>query len=124
MVADYALMLSAVAFFQSRKPEAMKKTFPLQDPVKAPARVVEAVKHEVRKYVRREYNKPLPEGSDLRVFACKVGATAETAVECALDDVAAGIDRIASEGAAQVYVEIESKLTKRTPGAEPQPGES
>lgn len=91
----------------------MKKVFPLHDPVKAPARVVDAVKHEVRKYVRREHNKELPEGFDLWAFACKVGPNAESAKACVLGDVSAKIDEVATGGASEVYVEVIAAAEKR-----------
>ena len=39
----------------------MKKTFELTHPKIKPARKVESVKHEVKKYLKRERNKTLPE---------------------------------------------------------------
>ena len=53
----------------------MKKTFLLQVEGKNPDRILEAVKHEVRKYVRREGRKTLPEGFDYWDFDCKVGTS-------------------------------------------------
>lgn len=84
----------------------MKKTFPLQLPGKNPERVLESVKSDVRKYVRREQGKKLPEGFNRVIFACKVGKSAESAVEKALSDVVPSIDSTAKSGAPAVYVEI------------------
>ncbi|WP_338049214.1 DUF6172 family protein, partial [Photobacterium sanctipauli] len=47
-----------LGLFDFRK--TMKKTFALTHPKKAVPRVVEAVKYEVKKYLRRERNKALP----------------------------------------------------------------
>lgn len=93
----------------------MKKTFPLQAPGKARERVVEAVKHDVRKYVKRERGKTLPEGFDQWDFACKVGATAATAEIKSLKDVAPAIDEIVLAGADEVYVEVVSVAAHRAP---------
>ena len=84
----------------------MKKTFPLTDPGKAAARVVDAIKHDVRKYVKRERRKPLPEGFDLWSFNCKVGPDAATAEARPLKEISAAIDAVAQTGATQVYIEI------------------
>jgi hypothetical protein len=84
----------------------MKKTFPLHEPGKADARVLDAIKHDVRKYVQRERRKKLPEGFEQWDFTCKVGADAAEAVPCALSDISSGIDAAAKAGAAAVYVEI------------------
>jgi hypothetical protein len=91
----------------------MKKTLPLHDPAKAPARVLDSIKHEVRKYVRREHNKELPEGFDLWEFDCKIGATAAAAEACALGAINAKIDQVAASGSDQVYLEIVARAAKR-----------
>ena len=57
----------------------MKKTFLLQAEGKNPDRILEAVKHEVRKYARREGRKTVPEGFDYWDFDCKVGVSPEAA---------------------------------------------
>jgi hypothetical protein len=97
----------------------MKKTFPLTAPGKADARVVEAVKYEVRKYVQRERRKPVPEGFDLWTFACRAGASAETAAPCELSELGAAIDAVASAGAGSVYIEIMASPGHRLPRASP-----
>ena len=53
----------------------MKKTFPLTQPKLHPDRVLDAVKHEIRKYLKRERRKPLPEGVELLDFDCRFGLT-------------------------------------------------
>ena len=93
----------------------MKKTFPLHAPGKADPRVVEAIKHDVRKYVKRERGKTLPEGFDLWEFACKVGATGPTATITPLNDVGAAIDAIVNAGGTEVYVEILAVAGHRIP---------
>lgn len=84
----------------------MKKTFPLHVPGKEEVRVVEAIKVTVTKYVKRERRKPLPEGVDFWDFGCRVGPDAETAPAAHLTAVPQAIDKTASDGAAEVYVEI------------------
>ncbi|MEO6004118.1 MAG: DUF6172 family protein [Opitutus sp.] len=84
----------------------MKKTFSLLESHKASARVLDAVKHEVRKYVKRERRKSLPVGFDEWEFACKVGAASDSAEDKALRDVGSAIDAIAATGATSVYIEV------------------
>lgn len=96
----------------------MKKTFLLNEPGRAPARVVDRVKHEVRKYVRRERGKPLPAGYDLWAFACRVGTSAEAAQPCALGDVSARIDEVVATGSAEVYIEVVAEAKQRPAGTE------
>ncbi len=90
----------------------MKKTFPFSSPGHAPQRVIEAIKHDVRKYVKRERKKPAPADGDFWDFACKIGADAATAEVKKLNEINAAIDAIALAGAAGVYVEIVSVAAK------------
>jgi hypothetical protein len=87
----------------------MKKNFPLLIEGKNPDRVLEAVKHEIRKYFKRERNRVLPKEVDFWDFDCKVGLTAETAEAVKVSAVIEGLGALAKEGAASVYVEILSK---------------
>ena len=84
----------------------MKKNFPLKDPQKPDARVLETVKNELRKYVQREQRKKLPEGFDRWEFACKVGADAASAAVVPLSAVLGEVEALAQGGVAAVYVEI------------------
>ena len=98
----------------------MKKTFPLHVTGKADARVLDAIKHDVRKYVQRERRKTLPEGFDLWNFDCKVGAEPANATVCALGDISAAIDAVAQGGAAVVYIEILAAAGQRSrPSTDP-----
>ena len=87
----------------------MKKNFPLQIEGKNPDRVLEAVKHEIRKYFKRERNRALPKEVDFWDFDCKVGSSAETAQVVKVSAVVEGVDALAKTGAASAYVEILSK---------------
>lgn len=92
----------------------MKKTFLLNIEGKHPDRVLEAVKHEIRKYVKRERRKPLPEGVDYWDFDCKFGQNAETASVVHFATLTALIDTAAKEGAASFYLELGAKGGQRT----------
>ena len=95
----------------------MKKSFPLHAPGKADARVLDAIKHDVRKYVKRERRKDLPAGFDIWRFECKVGPAQDTAESVALKDSSPAIDHVANmEGARVVYVEVMAVPGQRRPG--------
>ena len=88
----------------------MKKTFQLRPEGKNPDRVLEAIKHEVRKYVKRERRKARPAGVDFWDFDCRVGAGTTPPEVKHLAEVIPAIDAAAaSEGAETVYVEILAK---------------
>ena len=84
----------------------MKKTHPLMVEGKKPERVLEALKHTLRQYVRRERNKPLPEGVDYWDFDCQMGLQADTAQRVHVAELNKALDALAMDGAVAVYVEI------------------
>lgn len=87
----------------------MKKTFQLHIEGKNPDRVLEAVKHEIRKYIKRERRRDLPEGVDFWDFDCKFGAAEETAEPVHLSAITGLIDGVVAESGKQFYVEILAK---------------
>jgi predicted N-acyltransferase len=84
----------------------MKKTFALAIEGKNRDRVLEAVKHEVRKYVRRERRRVLPDGVDFWDFDCRFGATEALAVVVHFATLTELMDAVAKAGGDQFYVEI------------------
>jgi hypothetical protein len=92
----------------------VKKTFPLNIEGKNRDRVLEASKHEIRKYVKRQRRVPLPEGVDFWDFDCKFGANAETAVVVHFATITALIDAVAAEGGDAFYLELLAKTGHRT----------
>jgi len=91
----------------------MKKKFPLEIPDRKPGLVLDAIKHEIRKYLKRERRKSLPEGVDFWDFDCKVGGSAEEAVAVHPGDVEKAVGEAQAGGAAAVYVEILAKPGQR-----------
>ncbi len=91
----------------------MKKKFPLELPDRKPALLLDAVKHEIRNYLKRERRKPLPEGVDFWDFDCRVGAAAEDAVVKHPGDLEKAIGEVQAAGGAEVYVEILAKPGQR-----------
>jgi hypothetical protein len=87
----------------------MKKTFPLQVEGKHPDRLLDATKHEIRKYMRRERNRALPEGVDFWDFDCRFGPSETDAVVAHPAELIGLIDALAKAGAAQFYIEILAK---------------
>ena len=84
----------------------MKKTFPLHVPGKDAPKVVEAIKLELTKYVKRERRKTLPPEGDFWDFHCKVGSECGTATSIPLTDVPKSVEAVALSGGTEVYVEI------------------
>ena len=87
----------------------MKKTFPLKAEGKNPERMLEATKHEIRKYIKRERRRDLPEGVDFWDFDCKFGASSETASVAHLTELIPLIDALVKSDGEQFYIEILAK---------------
>ncbi|WPJ96854.1 DUF6172 family protein [Coraliomargarita algicola] len=91
----------------------MKKTFPLTHDRIQPERLVDSIRAEVNKYLKRERKKKLPEGQDFWDFNCKAGITAETAVVVHVSALSQAIGQALEQGGESVYVEVISKAMKR-----------
>ena len=87
----------------------MKKTFKLEHPkIKVP-RVVDSVKHDIKKYLKKERKNTLPAGAKYWGFDCKLGASEETAVEVQLPSLTKSIDALVEKNSMTIYVEITAK---------------
>jgi len=93
----------------------MKKTFKLHVEGKNSDRLLDAIKHEVRKYVKRERRKTLPSGANYWAFDCKFGLTTEAAEPLHLGEITKQMDVIAKAGGDSFYVEILARAAVRTP---------
>ncbi|CAG21168.1 MULTISPECIES: DUF6172 family protein [Photobacterium] len=92
----------------------MKKTFALTHPKKAVPRIVESVKSEVKKYIKRERNKQLPSGVDFWDFDCKFGHTEQEAKVIHLKEINKCIDEAEKLELTSFYLEILVKDGIRT----------
>lgn len=93
----------------------MRKTFQLQVEGKHPDRLLEAIKHEIRKYIKRERRRALPEGADFWDFDCRFGASQESAEVVHLSAITGLIDGVAKEAGKQFYIEILARPAMRKP---------
>lgn len=92
----------------------MRKIFSLNhEKIKTP-RLVDAIKHEVKKYLKRERKKPLPEGVDFWDFDCKYGHTKEVAEVIHVSALNKSIDDAAQHELSDFYIEILAKPGYRT----------
>ncbi|MFQ3197167.1 MAG: hypothetical protein ACI8R9_001910 [Paraglaciecola sp.] len=91
----------------------MKKTFVLSHPkIKLP-RLIDAIKHEVKKYLRRERNKSIPDGADFWDFDCRFGTDKDNAEVIHLGSINQHIDEAEKNELASFYLEILAKPVKK-----------
>lgn len=92
----------------------MKKTFLLtHKKIKTP-RLIDSIKHDVKKYIKRERNKPLPEGADFWDFDCKYGHSEDKAEIIHMSALNKSIDDAVQHELESFYLEILAKPAKRT----------
>jgi hypothetical protein len=94
---------------------AMKKTFHIRVEGKHPHpdRVLDAIKHEIRKYIKRERAKALPEGADFWDFDCRFGLTPDTAEVIHPATLTEQINQAHANHAEAFYVELLAKPVAR-----------
>jgi hypothetical protein len=92
----------------------LKKTFPLQADGKNPDRLLEATKHEIRQYVKRQRRVPLPRGVDFWDFDCRFGTSEAVATVVHFATITSLIDGVAKAGGDAFYLELLAKEGRRT----------
>ena len=102
----------------------MKRTFQLNIEGKKPERVLDSIKHEVRKYLKRERRRSLPIDTDYWDFDCKFGVSEDTSEVVHLSTIITHIDEASKSNAVQLYVEIIAKPVKRNPKIKTEPTQS
>lgn len=99
----------SLQFKRSHNLALMKKTFKLNVEGKNRDRVLDAVKHEIRKYVKRQRRVPLPEGVDYWDFDCRFGTSEANAQVVHFATIISLIDAVAKEGGDAFYLELLAK---------------
>ncbi|AAW73386.1 conserved hypothetical protein [Xanthomonas oryzae pv. oryzae KACC 10331] len=96
---------------------AMRKTYQLNLEGKNRDRLLESSKHDIRKYIRRERRKDLPEGADYWDFDMRFGVDEASAVALPPAELIRSINALVADGGDQFFVEILRKPGKRVPRA-------
>ena len=92
----------------------MKKTFQLaHEKIKYP-RMIESVKSDIRKYIKRERKKAIPSGMDYWDFDCKYGETEDKAKKVHLTELDSYINLAEKDNLESFYIEILAKACKRS----------
>lgn len=100
----------------------MRKTYQLNIEGKNRDRLLDASKHDIRRYVKRERGRTLPEGVDYWDFDCRFGHDEVTACVVHFATLMGLIDSVAQQGGAQFYVELVTRHGLRA--AKPQPAKA
>ncbi len=92
----------------------MKKIYKLIDEKKHEDRVLEAVKNDIRKYVKREKKKDLSDKKTMYWdFDCKIGASSDIAQVIPYEELIKALDKIKAMGVKEVYIEVIAKEVEK-----------
>lgn len=91
----------------------MKKTFKLTHEKIKPARLAEAIKHEVKKYVKRERGRALPKGMDYWDFDCRFGVDAKNSDVIHFSTINDHINKAETDKLETFYLEILAHAKQR-----------
>jgi hypothetical protein len=91
----------------------LKKLFHLRQENKNPDRLLESIKHEIRKYMKRERKKKLPEEAVFWDFDCRFGQNDEEAEPLPASGLIAALDKAHDAGWDACYVEIIARASMK-----------
>ncbi len=91
----------------------MKKTFKLTQANKHPDRVIESIKYDIRRYLKRERKKKLPGESAFWDFDCKFGKNLDDANLIKVSEITSCIDKAKESEWEEFYIEIISKPSEK-----------
>ena len=92
----------------------MKKTFKMTHQKIQVPRLVEAIKHEVKKYLQRERRKPLPPEVDFWDFDCRFGIDEASSEVIHVADINKAISTAEEKQLESFYLEILAKPGHRS----------
>lgn len=95
------------------KRKFLKKIFNLHVENKEPQRVVESIKNEIRKYIKREQKKALPENTDYWFFDCKFAKNEDEPRVIEFVDIIKNVNEASEENCQSFYLEILARAQKR-----------
>ena len=93
----------------------MKKRFALTDTKKAPQRVLEGIKNDIRKYIKREKRKPLPADTNFWRIDCKFAKNENDLEDIKFEDIMKNINEASQEKCESFMIELVSVAVQKTP---------
>lgn len=91
----------------------MRRTYRLDIEGKNRDRLVEASKHDIRKYIRRERRKELPKGADFWDFDTRFGEDEASSKDVLPSELIRLVDALVAAGGNQFFVQVERKPGNR-----------
>ena len=87
----------------------MKQTFKLVHPKIKVARIVDSIKHDIKKYLKKERSNKLPKDAKYWSFDCKLGLSEEMAAVIPQESLMSAIDEMVERKVETIYIEMTAK---------------
>ncbi len=97
----------------------MKKVFKLTAQNKKPERVLDSIKYDIRRYLKRERKKKLPEDTTFWDFECAFGKNSDDKQEMNASEIITALDKASEASWDECYIEIISKAVTKERKVEP-----
>jgi len=91
----------------------MKKIFKNTSENKKAERVLDSIKYDIRRYLKRERKKKLPEDTTFWDFECAFGKTEAEATEINASEIISCFDKASEENWEEAYVKIVAKAVTK-----------
>jgi len=92
----------------------LKKIFKLREGDKNPDRIVEKIKHQLRKYLKREKKKKIEALNSFCDFECRFGIDEENSKKVSFNDVIQLLDKAREDDLRECYVEIVAVIKEKS----------
>jgi hypothetical protein len=101
----------------------LKKIFKLTAENKKPERVLDSIKYDIRRYLKRERKKKLPEDATFWDFECAFGKSSDDKKEIIASEITNALDKASEESWEACYIEIIAKAVTKERKVEVKPTE-
>jgi len=91
----------------------LKKIFKLTAENKKPERVLDSIKYDIRRYLKRERKKKLPEDATFWDFECAFGQSSETKEDIIASEITNALDKASEASWKECYIEIIAKAVTK-----------
>lgn len=91
----------------------MKKIFKLTAENKKPERVLDSIKYDIRRYLKRERKKKLPEDTTFWDFDCVFGKSSTDNNSLNASELITALDKASEESWTECYIEIVAKAVHK-----------
>ena len=91
----------------------MKKIFKLTAENKKAERVLDSIKYDIRRYLKRERKKKLPEDATFWDFECAFGKSSDDKKEISASEITNALDKASEESWEACYIEIIAKAVTK-----------